>query len=278
MNDNTLLADFDDATAIAILSGVDADVQNYINALTTAGVTPSQTVQGYINTFITGLKNNGIWSSIYCLYPFIGGTAATHAINAKSPGTYNINWSGTVTHSSNGSVGDGSTGYGDTQFTIATNLPSPQAACAMGCYVNSVNTYNNRIDMGVTDLSNYWWLGSWYNTSTNKSFIQGYYVSTQLNSSSYGPGFYVANHINGQTVTLYQNGTSVGTATDNVSFTPPSDTVYLLAGDVGQAAAQHFTANPMYFAFIGIALTPTQVSNLSSLVNALQTSLGRNLY
>ena len=72
------------------------------------------------DNLITCLKAAGVWNLMDAIYPMVGGTLGTCAINLKNPGTYNITWHGGVTASSAGVTGDGATGYGDTGFNAVT--------------------------------------------------------------------------------------------------------------------------------------------------------------
>jgi hypothetical protein len=71
-----------------------------------------------INHFVQALKSDGTWTNCDAIYPFVGASAASHALNLKST-NYSIFWHGAMTHDANGVTGDGSTGYGDTQFLPA---------------------------------------------------------------------------------------------------------------------------------------------------------------
>src|SRR5690606_21266587 len=97
-------------------SGYDSDAEAYFSAVASAGGTLSDPQKDAINTFVVNTKADGTWAKQYAIYPLAGGTAASHAINLKSPGTYDITWNGSVTHNEDGIKSDGSTGYGNTNF------------------------------------------------------------------------------------------------------------------------------------------------------------------
>ena len=84
--------------------GYDPDAQTYINAVLAAGGTLSTPQQDAINTYFLDLKSDGIFSKLYFNYLYLGGVANSNKINAVNPGTYDLNFQGTWTHSTSGSA------------------------------------------------------------------------------------------------------------------------------------------------------------------------------
>jgi hypothetical protein len=84
--------------------------------VTAAGGSLTTPQKDTIAAVVTGMKANSSakWTKTKCLYLFIGTTAGTQLINAKSPGTNNLVFSGTGTHTAQGYTPNGSTGYADT--------------------------------------------------------------------------------------------------------------------------------------------------------------------
>lgn len=97
-------------------SSYDTNAQAVITAIQNTGLTLSTAQKDACNARIVAMKNSQVWEKRITYYGFLGGTAAAHSINWKSPGTYNLVWNGSVNHSGNGVQGDGSTGYADTLF------------------------------------------------------------------------------------------------------------------------------------------------------------------
>jgi hypothetical protein len=93
---------------------VDPDAQAFITA---ASIT-DPTQQSAINTLVVDLKGYSIWTKFKAIYPIVGGVASSHAVNLKTPGTFNLSFATGVTHSANGMVSNGSTGYADTNYTV----------------------------------------------------------------------------------------------------------------------------------------------------------------
>jgi hypothetical protein len=97
-------------------SGYDPSAQAIFNAVTAASGSLTTPQKDAIVAVITGMKANSSakWTKTKCLYLFIGTTAGTQLINAKSPGTNNLVFSGTGTHTAQGYTSNGSTDYADT--------------------------------------------------------------------------------------------------------------------------------------------------------------------
>ena len=144
-------------------SQTDADALAYIAA---AGIVDSIQTQA-AHALIGGLKAVGIWAKITELFPFLGGNAGSHAVNAKNPGTNNITWTGTVLHDSNGPRSDGSTGYGT--FGKNANAYTSTSVHA-ACYSSGFRT-SNVVDFGQGQINLF------------KDSGSGDRKSTRLNSS-----------------------------------------------------------------------------------------------
>jgi hypothetical protein len=133
----------DDTTSAA---GYDTDATAVITAIEATDAGALSTGQkNAINARILALKAQSKWANMVAYYGYVGGTAASHAINWKNPGTYNITWNGGITHSSTGVLFDGSTGYGDTG--INDNTVMNLDTFSIGGY-SRTNT-NNGFMMGI---------------------------------------------------------------------------------------------------------------------------------
>ena len=79
-------------------SAVDPDAQAFI----TAAAITNPTQQAAINTLVVDLKGYNIWTKFKAIYPIVGGVASSHAVNLKTPGTFNLTFGTGWTHNSNG--------------------------------------------------------------------------------------------------------------------------------------------------------------------------------
>jgi hypothetical protein len=97
----------------------DSDAEAVISAIELTGVSLSEAQKTACNNRILAFKSDGIWAKVLGYYGFLGGTAASHAINWKAPGTYDSTWSGAFVHSSTETQGVGA-GYGDIGYNPFT--------------------------------------------------------------------------------------------------------------------------------------------------------------
>lgn len=93
----------------------------YNNAVIAAGGSLSSAQLHYINIFIKGLQDNGLWADLLFFYPFLSKTSLTlaaeitHSINMRNPGVYTLAYlpsSKPANHASTYyTIGGGSTVY-----------------------------------------------------------------------------------------------------------------------------------------------------------------------
>jgi prepilin-type N-terminal cleavage/methylation domain-containing protein len=98
---------------------IDADAQAIIDAIEDTGVSLSVSQESAILTFVTTGKADGWWDKMLGIYGLVGGTAASAAINWKTPGTYNLTWNGTINYNARG-VSSSTGGYAATGMIAST--------------------------------------------------------------------------------------------------------------------------------------------------------------
>lgn len=263
-------------TAADLTVGVafDADAQAFINA---AAITDA-TQKSAINTLVTSLKSNGLWTKMKAIYPFVGGTASTHKFNLKDPrdlnAAYRIVFSGGWTHDNlNGITPNGINATGDTfylgsgvdnnfalSYYTKTNImqPNTPGLYTFGSSTSSLQTYciiinrtNNNLasimgretSVAIKNYNNVAQVGLFTGSRTSSSLLKVY-----------------KNNILEDTNTVEQAGSW---STRNVFFGQPS----LLA----------YTTMNCQFASISEGLTDTDVVNLYSVVQAYQITLNRQV-
>ena len=124
------------SNTITPIAAVDPDAQAFI----TAAAITDPTQQAAINTLVVDLKGYSIWTKMKALYPFVGGDATKHSFNLKNPAQFQINWSGGVTHSSNGVLFGGVNGYGNTNYNLSINSTANNISAGTYSRTNSVTT------------------------------------------------------------------------------------------------------------------------------------------
>lgn len=256
----------------------DADAFAFVE---TVGLNETQAAA--INTLVLGLKSNNLWDKMQAIYPFVGGSAFAHKVNLKSPGVYDVLWSGGIIHTNQGSITTSTNALGDTQFIPTTMLSNVSSSAhisfnfsvgtaaptrgVMGTgahwFVTAQSGQALQIDTGVgTGTEAY---PSAYNSGqlliTTTADKQGLFVSTRTSSTEIA--FYRRSPV--QTINSLRTGLPF---TSNPSW--ENHSIYLF--QLRNVSAIGVTGS---FATIGDGLSQTDVDNLYSLITTFNTTLGR---
>jgi hypothetical protein len=250
----------------------DADAAAFLAA---AGITDA-TITSAINTLVIDMKDEGLWTKMAAIYPFVGGTATTHKYNLKNPAdtdaAYRISFSGGWTHSSaggitpNGTNASGNTFYigsgTDNNFALSnwTTTTTMQANIGglftFGAATSDVNSYaviQNRT--GV----------NWY--SNMGADAQGALFSYSNVGQS---GLIVGSRTSSTSNKVYRNATLLATNTSTNNGSWPARNIHF-----GNPVSTTYTTMNSIFASISTGLTDSDVTNLYNAVNTMQTTLGR---
>lgn len=260
-------------------SSFDPDAQAFITA---AGITDS-TQQTAINQLVLDLKSYNIWSSMVAIYPFVGGTANTNKYNLKNTSTYTLSFGGGWTHSSTGSLPNGTNAYADTGISPNSVLGSSYNYSVY----SRTNTNTSGTIIGAMELGGYicgesgiQYALELYLRSADFLLVRdqpsGGYAQFSNTSSS---GYYIINRTG--TLTAYKNGTLIGTITASQSipyFSLSLGATFVYDNDCGYGYYDFFDNKEISFAtFANASLTSTNISNLNTAVQAFQTTLGRQV-
>jgi hypothetical protein len=247
--------------------GLDPDASAFILA---TGIS-NTTIINAINILVINLKNNGIWTKMNAIYPFVGGTSVTHKYNLKDPrdldAAFRLNFIGGWTHSSNGAQPNGTNAYADTFLIPNTTLSLNSTHISF--YSRTITSGGTTIDISAIDSSLY--ISSQYSTSgiiTNINNLGFTGANTNPNSQ----GFYCSSRISNTTYSIYKNNLNLENR--NIAATTRSLSKIILAS---LTTTSGFSAREQAFASIGIGLTATEVGNYYTAVQAFQTSLSRQV-
>lgn len=251
------------------------------SAFLTASVITDATIRGGLNTFDIGMIANSLDTKMRAIYPFVGGTASTHKFNfmnsADTDAAFRILFNGTVTHTSNGVQGNGTNGFLDTRLNTSTNLTKTSAHLSL--YIRN----NPAVPVGRYDMGNALDLAMGSNPTYLISRYNNGIAFLGLADSSYGTGAASTNSIGfwngatngGATQVFYKNGVSYVSGTAGAgSFA--NNNLYIGAAN-GGGTAVFFTDREYAFCSIGDGLSGAQASTFYNLVQALQTTLGRQV-
>jgi hypothetical protein len=227
------------------------------------------TILNALNTFEQGLITNSLTGKFNALYPFVGGTSGKHALNFMDTSTFVISFVGGWTHSATGSVGNGTNSHANTTLVPSTTLSLNDAHLSVYSRTNT----NVGIDIasaitGVCVIS-----------ITARSAGNAIGNINQLAASSVATansqGWYTASRTGASVIDVYKNGSSI-LASTVASTSRPTVAIYLGARNLS-GGTDNRTTRELAFASIGSGLTSGEISTLYTLVQAMQTSLSRQV-
>ena len=254
------------ATDIVGTPAVDPDAQAFITA---ASIT-DPTQQSAINTLVTDLKGYNIWTKFKAIYPIVGGSASAHAVNLKTPGTYNLTFASGWTHSSTGMT-------------------------PLNAFANTALIPNSVLSLNSVHISGY--------LRTNLQF-SGPIISTE-DAGTYNNGLYIWpwQSTNQYSVRINDNGLSgVGSAPADIRglhiatrtasnvkkyrlnntelFNSAETPTGLNTSSIYLSASRNnanYNGNQLAFVSIGDGLDDTEAANFYTAVQAFQTTLSRQV-
>ena len=242
-----------------------------------AGITDPTQRLAY-DTLVTDLKAYGIYSKIIALYPFLGGTAASHKWNAINPldtdAAFRIVWNGGVTHDANGVQMNGTTGYGDTKINCSTHLTSNDAGLFFYERTGTASGYDLAASTGGT--TDFYVLCNNLNAAGNRGQVAfGTTSRTNASSTTAKTGFWTGMGETTPTNRGYRNGRSLASAS-------PARTAYpnlnLFLGAINNSGTAAGFSNHQYL-LAGACkfLNATENYNFNLAVLKYQTTLGRHV-
>jgi hypothetical protein len=246
-------------------SPFDPDATAFFSRVTAAGGTLTTTEKDAVDTLVKSMKAIGTWTSMKAIYPMVGASAAACAQNLKSAsftGTFTSGW----TFSSTGVTGNGTSAFMDSNLSIATSLSLNNVS--LNIYSRSSNVSGG--DMGNKDIVFGGFCGMFIETTNFLAYLNDLNnVSVPLTDTS---GFYSISRLLSTAVYFYKNGSALGTNPKS-SNSAGVNTGTLVVGKANTS----YSSKQFAFASIGDGLTDTQATNFYTVVQAFQTTLGRQI-
>jgi len=254
----------------------DPDAELFITA---TGIT-NTSQKSAVCKLVSALKTNNLWTKMYAIYPFVGGTATTHKYNLKNPldtdGAYRIIFNGGWTHSSTGILANGVNAYADTKIPMNT-LPQNNAHISI---YNRTNSNSVAIDLGVqfTTVS----FSSFIATRTSGNF------NSRLNTSGFSDGLTANADSRGQYISYRNEGTKVTTRKNNnvanafnqASTSAGANVLPYFIGNInfnGTPLGGYYSNREYAFATLGTTLTSAETLIFYTIIQDFQTLLGRQV-
>lgn len=258
----------------------DTDALAYIAAVNAAdGSTLEKTAQRAIQTFIAGLKSDGIWSALSLCYVLCGSrTLAGALVPLKGPAPTNVNFVA-ADYTRAGLKGNGTSKY------LNTNLNSNAlASLSHHLYVRGVGyeTTGDKIACGVYNGDSPSIL-----TLDITTALQGGNRGGRSNGAPVGAGygpFFNTGYADGglglsrtalNSVKAFQNGVLRATKADSGAWSKPNLVLYLFAlrnTSAGGGVNAH-TAARLRIATIGSGLSDAQMTALDTRAATLESTL-----
>jgi hypothetical protein len=256
----------------------DANAQAFITA---AGITDA-IQQRAITVFVLALKSASIWTKFVAIYPMVGGTATTHKYNLKNPldtnAAFRLVFLGGWTHSSTGALPNGTTGYADTVIFPSISLSANSGHLSYYSRTNSAVT--NEIPMGVTLPLGGTGLNLVIRRNTDVNSFRATEVATAAglvnSTSSDSRGLTSGSITASNSRKIYKNGSLLATNSSTITWARSSQKIFLGAANES-GTANYFTDKECAFAGIASGLSDAEESSLYTAVQAMQTSLFRNV-
>jgi len=244
------------------------------------GVT-DPTQLGAIDTLINDLdgyglvdKNTPANSKIKFLYPFVGGTSATHAYNLIDPSKFQITWVGGVTHDADGITGNGTTGYGKTGYDPDAEGVDPDSK-----YVFVDSKTQGSVDgieistngSGTLDEIICRYIGdnlTWSSVSSGSGSIKG------TTTSAEAEGFFGVSRLTSTTGFLRRDGVTLNNFTGVASAGNAPFEIYILARNAA-GSPTFFSPRNIDFAGYADSFSTAQHDYLDAAQTTFNTALGR---
>lgn len=259
-------------TGLGIISSSKMD-EDAIAFLSAASITDSTQMYA-VSRLVKRFKDVGVWSKMFAIYPFVGGTSTTHKYNLKDPrdldAAYRLVFSGGWTHASTGATPNGSTGIAST-FLVPSSS-SLQLNSTHVSYYSRTNDALNAIEIGATSTNTFIelycrWNDIFYGFVNQFSF-------TSLASNTDSRGYFSISRTASNALSLYRNGSSVKDATNGSTSLPTNQ---ITIGAVDELGTVYYSTRECAFATIGLGLTASEESNIYTIIQEFQTTLSRQV-
>lgn len=239
---------------------------------TATGITDT-TILGALNTFDLGLISNSLDTKMKALYPMVGGTSTTCKYNfmnaVDSNSAFRLQFNGGWTFASTGAKPNGSNAYADTfynQLAQGDNVNSGHLS-----YYSRTNSNGTEVEIGASGGANT--LLEIRTSGITYPFInQGGSTTTFTDADSLG--FYVANRTGASVLNAWKGGVKKVSGT-NASTLCSNYSIFIGAFDSG--FAQYYSTKECAFSSIGSGLTDGEATTFYNLIQAMQTTLARNV-
>ena len=252
----------------------------YLSAVVAAGGSVDATMSAATRTLFQSIWSNGLNTNMVAMYPFIGGTSASHVIQAMVPGTYNLTFNGGWTHNTSGATPNGTNAYANVPFapsvtggfvlsggSLGTYCGTDASA---GCVIGSTAGNGGAFALFPIALNpTKQMLTTFWNSGVGAYSVTA--VDNALGLMS------LARSGSTSTIQFYRRGSLVSSQNHN-AVALPNVSIYLGANNQTGTPNNYSTYRHQFSYLYAGTLTTSQMTTLDSIIQTYQTSLGRNVY
>jgi hypothetical protein len=255
---------------------IDADAQAFFDRVTTAGGSLSLTEKNAVNTLVIQMKTDGIWTKMKAIYPMVGASAAACAQNLKSSsftGTFTATgW----TFSSTGATPNGTSAFMNTGLNESLHLSQDDKHLSF--YSRTQNSSLDAHDIGAESTGANFDLYLYYAAVTSKGYLDGVYPTNaaQVNNTN-TLGFQIGSRTTNTSQKVYWNNSLIVTNTNTNLLQPQTNASIYIGATNRSGNALAYSNKQCAFASIGDGLSDTEASDFYTAVQAMQTTLSRNV-
>jgi hypothetical protein len=266
---------------VAAAPAFDPDAQAFIDA---TGITGTDATA--INTLVLDLKAASLWTEMYALWPFVGGTSNTNKYNLIDPTQYLITFTGSQTFNSTGWFNNSTANNngGNTNFNpIAVGINKNDFG--VGYYAGNP-TSSGQIDFGSYnggDNFNQTYLSADLGAAPSL-YITDFYGENQariIGSNGAGGnvvGMWSIQRTADNVLKAYTGGTQLLSTNTTTNTNSPLNTTFAIGGSTNLAAGNRIDQckdQKYQFLYFSYGLDDSQMASLNTIVEDFQTNVGR---
>jgi len=227
-------------------------------------------------TLVTNLVNNNLWSKMKIIYPFVGSTAASCAVNLVSSnflGTFSSGW----TFSANGGQPSGANTFLRANGFNPSLLLETNNTCFS--YYSRTNNTSNGTDLGcqLTTFDTTRVAMSLYFGGTNSADLNNFTTGRITTSSSNTRGLYLMSRESQTLMKFFKNASQIGQNVNNMTSLLPNAIYTVACLDFNDGINFSSSNRQCAFSHVSTSLTAAEALIFYNEVQAFQTTLGRQV-
>lgn len=261
----------------------DADSIAFVTKVALNGGSLTSTEKSAIGTLIRQLKDSSLWSYFQAIYPFVGASASAFKVNMKDTANFNLTFSNSGGFASTGFTPNTLSNYAKTGYIPSVN--ATVGSFSLSYYSRTNQAATNAIEIGVGNYTSGADQNAYMCLNLTGSIARSAIETPQASGASSTPvsdsrGFFIASRTSSTANSIYRNGASLASNATATSTSLPAFQIMLgCINSVvsGVDRSTYLSSKECAFASIGLGLTAAQAATLYNIIQAFQTTLGRQV-